>query len=185
MSVPDEVEWAGNLFGTQYSSLLRFLVARLRQRETAEDLAQEAFLRLLRVPDADLIRQPDAYLFRIALNLLSEYRMREQRAPVVFDSERSQRAEESANAQTRPMETLIDGEHLAWVLGQLPIRCRTALVLHRRDGLTYAQIAGQLGVSQDTVKKYIASAVARCRLAFGTPGAAARDSSGNDQGEAS
>lgn len=167
----DQSTWAADLFGAKYAILMRFLLARLRNRQDAEDLAQEAFLRLLRVPESELIRQPDAYLFRIAINLLSEYRMRSARGAVIFNSEAAIEASDAAamgdKLSLTPVDTMIDSDHLRWTLEQLPVRCRTALILHRRDGMTYAQIADVLGVSPDTVKKYIAKAVAQCRLAFG------------------
>ena len=165
-----DIKWVGEAFGAQYASLIRFLLAHLRHRQDAEDLAQEAFLRLMRVPQAELIRQPDAYLFRIAANLLSEFRMRSRRTStaVVFDSEQATKASEAADsAVATPTETLMDAEQLRWAIDQLPARIRTALILHRRDGLTYAQIGELLGVSGEMVKKYIAAGVAGCRQAFG------------------
>ena len=57
----------------QYSRLLQFLCARLANEQDAQELAQEAYLRLLRASDAKLIRDPVAYLFRIARNLLHEW----------------------------------------------------------------------------------------------------------------
>ena len=159
--------WTEQIFGAHYAPLLRFLLKHLQQRQDAEDLAQEAFLRLLRVPHAELIRQPDAYLFRIAANLLTEFRLHTRRLAVVFDSEMAEHAQQTDGAGNHPMDALADSDHLQWAIGQLSPKCRAALLLHRRDGLTYAQIAAQLGVSAEMVKKYIATGVARCRLAFG------------------
>lgn len=42
----------------------------------AEDLAQEVYLRLLRVEDLDAIEQPQAYLYRMARNIAAEWRAR-------------------------------------------------------------------------------------------------------------
>ncbi|MEJ0037822.1 MAG: RNA polymerase sigma factor [Gammaproteobacteria bacterium] len=169
MPLREEAVWVREVFRDKYAALLNFLVTRLPHRADAEDLAQEAFLRLLRVPQADLIRQPDAYLFRIAANLVLEFRLRARRSRVSFDSEWATSAAETADlADTpSPAEQLLDARSLERVIEALPVRCRTALVLQRRDGLTYAQIAQKLGVSPDMVKKYLASAIARCRVALG------------------
>src|SRR5688572_25160609 len=72
-----------------YPQLYRFLVRSLRGAHYpyAQDLAQDIYLRFLALPHREQIRQPRAYLFRIAANLLAEYRMREHRSQVVFDSE--------------------------------------------------------------------------------------------------
>ena len=47
-------------------------------------------------------------------------------------------------------------------LASLPAKVREALLLNRLDGLTYAQIAVKLGVSERMVKKYMAQAMLHC-----------------------
>ena len=165
----EDIAWVREMAGARYAPLYRFLLARLPHREDAEDLAQETFLRLLRVPQTDLIRHPDAYLFRIAANLLLEFRLRIRRSLVAFDSEQAEAAGEVAAGENgaAPAELLLDTASLERAIAELPPRQRTALLLQRRDGLTYAQIGEQLGVSPDMVKKYLGSAIARCRLTLG------------------
>src|SRR3954467_4222821 len=70
-----------------HAELHRFLMRRLHSAQQAQDLAQEAYLRLLRVEHSELIRQPRAYLYRIAVNLVSEFRLRAKREPITYDSE--------------------------------------------------------------------------------------------------
>ncbi len=48
-------------------------------------------------------------------------------------------------------------------MDQLPTNARLALLLNRLEGLTHAQIATRLGVSESTVGKYIVQAVRHCR----------------------
>lgn len=165
----EDIAWVREMVGTHYAPLYRFLLARLPHRQDAEDLTQEIFLRLLRVPQVDLIRHPDAYLFRIAANLLLEFRLRAGKSIVAFDSEQAEVAAASAatSDSSSAAELLLDAARLRCAVGSLPARHRTALILQRRDGLTYAQIGERLGVSPDMVKKYLAAAIVRCRLALG------------------
>ncbi|MYD96782.1 MAG: RNA polymerase sigma factor [Gammaproteobacteria bacterium] len=144
----------------------RFLAARVANPIDAQDLAQETFMRLLRVKDADLIHQPDAYLFRIAINLIYEYRLREQKRRTrekefsidpAFSDPHAINVDELASQQER-IRQLED-----W-LEELPPKVRAALVLQRRDGWTYAEIAGRLDVSTSMVKKYLKQAISHCRL---------------------
>ncbi|MBL8268536.1 sigma factor, partial [Steroidobacter sp.] len=67
--------------------LHRFLLRRLRSKDTAEDLAQEVFLRLLRIANRTLIQRPEAYVFQVAYNALSELKLRERRSVITFDSQ--------------------------------------------------------------------------------------------------
>ena len=53
--------------------MLRFLGARLANEQDAQDLAQEAYLRLLRASNSRVIHDPVAYVLRIARNLLHEW----------------------------------------------------------------------------------------------------------------
>src|SRR5437879_13477288 len=62
--------------------LLRFFVSRLRSSGDAQDLAQEVYLRLLRLDRPDLIRSPEAYLFTIAANIAREHALRSSARPL-------------------------------------------------------------------------------------------------------
>lgn len=56
--------------------LVRFLARRVRAGVDARDLAQEAYVRLLRLDRKDLIREPLAYVYRVASNLLHEFELK-------------------------------------------------------------------------------------------------------------
>jgi RNA polymerase sigma factor (sigma-70 family) len=49
------------------------------------------------------------------------------------------------------------------VLAQLSPKCRAALLLQYRNGLSYEDIGARLGVSRNMVKKYLALGLAHCR----------------------
>src|SRR5579864_5473659 len=60
------------------SDLVRFIAKRLRSVADARDVAHEAYVRLLRVKRKDLIRDPQAYLYRIAVNILYEFELKKK-----------------------------------------------------------------------------------------------------------
>jgi RNA polymerase sigma factor (sigma-70 family) len=160
-------EFVGAAFEQYHAGLHRFLMRRLRSTQNAQDLAQETYLRLLRMDNHELVRKPQAYLYRIASNLVYEFKLRERNEPVAFDSEALERAAESS-----PAVALIDSseavglaQQLDAVLGQLPPLYRAVFVLRKRDGMSYSEIARALDISVHTVKKYLARAVAQCRCA--------------------
>ena len=142
--------------------LVRYLASRLPSEEDARDIAQEAFLRLLRLERTDLIRHPEAYLFRIASNLVHEHWLKSRprdTGPGVDPEE--------LTSETTPTETLVEQEQaidtLERALRLLPDKQRIVVVLHRRDGLTYREIADALQISPDMVKKHLIKGLARCR----------------------
>lgn len=139
---------------------------RLRSSQQAQDLAQEAYLRLLRVERSELVHQPRAYLYRIAVNLVSEFRLRARRDPVTYDSETvDEAAEKLGEMPADEGERSADAQQIEMLLDQLPPLYRAIFVLRKRDGLSYQEIAQQLEISVHTVKKYLARAVAKCRHA--------------------
>src|SRR5689334_22636329 len=60
----------------QSEPLRRFLRARVRNTADIPDIIQEAFLRLLRVPNIETIRAPDAYIFTIAYHVAQQHELR-------------------------------------------------------------------------------------------------------------
>jgi RNA polymerase sigma-70 factor (ECF subfamily) len=159
-------EFVGTAFEQYHAGLHRFLLRRLRSSHNAQDLAQETYLRLLRMDSHELVRKPQAYLYRIAANLVYEFKLRERNEPVAFDSEALERAAESTpSGAIDAGEAVSLAQQLESVLGQLPPLYRAVFVLRKRDGMSYPEIARTLDISVHTVKKYLARAVAQCRCA--------------------
>lgn len=145
--------------------LRRFLLARVHNAADASDLVQEVFLRLLRVPNHDAIRMPEAYVFALANHVLYQYRLRMARRPesvdimdVLAEVQSMPEEDPAARADTQQRVTKLER-----TLSALSPKARAALVLHRRDGFSLEEIAAQLGVSRPMAKKYLAKALLHCR----------------------
>ena len=145
----------------QYGRLLGFLCARLANEQDAQELAQEAYLRLLRASDAKLIRDPVAYLFRIARNLLYEWYT--SSPPPAEPLHEFELVDEGLTVEDRA-EISQHMDRLEEVLRHLSPKCRAVILMHRRDGMTYDEIAARLEISSSMVKKYLSQGLARCRV---------------------
>lgn len=146
--------------------LHRFLARRLQRAQDAADLAQEVYLRLTRLENADWVRKPQAYLYGVAAHVVSEFRMRAERDPVDFDSESFERVAASPE-QAMPdqlAEQLDDQRQLERILAQLPPTHLAVLLLHKRDGLSYEEVAEKLQLSVHTVHKYVVQAKAQVKM---------------------
>jgi RNA polymerase sigma-70 factor (ECF subfamily) len=150
---------------TEYGQRLRrFFSVRVRQIHDIPDLAQEVYLRLLRVDRHELIRNPENYLFTVASHVASQHTLRHATRPPSVDI--AELPELAADDGDDPAGQADNAQQLAkldaW-LKQLPPRVAATLVLHRLGGYTVQEIADQLGVSRETAKKYLARAIEHCR----------------------
>jgi RNA polymerase sigma-70 factor (ECF subfamily) len=145
--------------------LRRFLAQRLRNRADAPDLAQEVYLRLLRVERHEEIRSSEAYVLTIASNLLREHAVRQAAMPPLVDIEHLA-TELLVTAHDDPVARAESEERLRAVeraLAKLPPKAQAVLLLHRRDGIPLEEIGKQLGVSRSMAKKYLMKALSHCR----------------------
>lgn len=153
------------LFQEQYSSLHAFFRRRTQSRSEASDLAQEVYLRMLRVGDVDGIRNPEAYLYTVAANLLKEQSVSADRRGRVVDIDDAQ--SEEALQEHPSFDGNLDATRrigrLQEVLEQLTPKCRAVVVLQYQHGLSYQEIGERLGISSNMVKKYLAQALVHCR----------------------
>jgi len=150
---------------TEYGQRLRrFFSVRVRQIHDIPDLAQEVYLRLLRVDRHELIRNPENYLFTVASHVAYQHTLRQATHPVSVDI--TELPELQAENSGDPLDHVDHAQRLnrlEALLKQLPPRIAATLVMHRLGGYTVQEIADQLGVSRETAKKYLARAVEHCR----------------------
>jgi RNA polymerase sigma factor (sigma-70 family) len=157
------------LFAEHRNALQAFFYRRIKTKHDAADLVQEVYLRILRVKDGDAIRNPEGYLYTVATNLVYEHTVLAQRHGTPRDPDRL--FVEGEPAGSAGFEDLFDMDaramRLREVLAQLPPKCRATVHLKYQHGLSYQEIAEQLGVSPHMVQKYLGSALAHCRRRMG------------------
>jgi RNA polymerase sigma factor (sigma-70 family) len=163
--VPDNRSFVASIAARYGHRLRRFLSVRLRNTADVPDLAQEVFLRLLRVEGCESIRSPEAYLFTIASHVIHQHAVRRSSEPVSVDISEVF-SELRAPSTDDPPDRVAHAQRLdelERMLAHLPARVATALVLHRIAGYSVQEVGDQLGVSRETAKKYLARAVEHCR----------------------
>ena len=152
----------------QYGDRLRrYLHIRARNSADVPDLAQEVFLRLMRVDGHELIRCPEAYLFTVARHVAHQHKLQEVNAPHVVEITEVF-PELQVNASEDPLEraeVAMRLGNLKRALDELPPKLATTLVLHRFHGFSIEEIASNLGVARITAAKYLAQALLHCRTA--------------------
>lgn len=124
-------------------------------------MAQEVFLRLLRYGDAEVIQFPQAYLFKIAFNVATEWAIRPGRR-LAHDS---RWLDDLAIEDT--LEDSLDDHAFQLKVKQavmtLTPRERAVIKLHFEEGLTREKIALRLGVTERVVKRDFEKSYAKLR----------------------
>lgn len=136
-----------------YPELLKYCVSAVRDKELAEDLAQEAFLKALQSADVfeDLgPNQHRAWLYRTVKNLICD---RYRRA--VLESQYLQTLEEEPGTEDAGIQAV----ETALVLEKLSQEDRKLFVLRYIEGYNASEISKMLGIPPGTLR----SRLSRCR----------------------
>ena len=131
------------LFAQHGSALRAFFFRRVRRPPDAAELAQDVYLRMLRVPDLSAIKDLQAYLFTVANNLARDHVVQERRDRSELD------VDDPALQDQFAVPPSIDGDvdhgrriaRLREVLDQLPAKCQAAVILHYWHGQSHEEIA--------------------------------------------
>jgi RNA polymerase sigma-70 factor (ECF subfamily) len=144
------------LFNQYYRALCLYALHYLGNcPEDAEDVVQESYLKLWSHQPS----QPKAFLYTTVRNACID-RLRARNYDIVDaephdedglidDDEAQQRSEREAR--------------LWQAIDNLPDRCRQIFLMSKRDGMTYRQIASELGLSEKTVEHQVSKALSRLR----------------------
>jgi RNA polymerase sigma factor (sigma-70 family) len=155
----DEVAFR-ELYRSEAPALVRFFRRKIRSQDEAEDLAQETLARFLRASPATAIQTPQAYLKRIATNLLRDRAERGSTRIVELSVPLIEGMDQPAACD--PLRELVGRQELAHfdqVLRQLKPRTLEIFLLSRVDGYTYKEIAGRLGMTLFGVKWHMLKAI--------------------------
>ncbi len=147
-------------------TLIRFLAARAGSLAAAEDLAQELYLKLAAREPAAEVGNPQAMLYRMALNLMVDRARGEARAAARDTAWREiagaqiggidiadEPAADDAVASAQRLRQLVEA------VDSLPPQAGRAFRLHKLEGLSHAETARVMGLSVKAVEKHVSAAL--------------------------
>lgn len=160
-------EAIANAYKAYRAELRRFLSQRSHAAQDSEDLVQEVYLQLLRFPPKEALRETQSYLYRIAWHVVNRanYKRRRDAAPCDFDTLEFLAEQSGLMAPEDLQHQLGIRQQLIQLLSQLPPICREVILRFKCDGLSYQEIASELGISIHMVEKHVARAVHHIRMA--------------------
>jgi RNA polymerase sigma factor (sigma-70 family) len=160
------------LYSDHHGWLFGWLRRKLGDAHQAADMAHDTFVRILTTHGSassasplrlDGLREPRAYLTTVANRVLCNHyrRLSLEQAWLSTLAQLPEPFTPSTEEQLIILETL---HEIDAMLDTLPAKARTAFLLSQLEGLSYAQIAEQLGVAVRTVKRYMAQAFEECLM---------------------
>jgi len=153
--------------------LYTFLLRMVDDRQTAEDLFQEAFLRILRaLPTYEERGKFSSWLFGIANNLAIDALRRDRRRnehTVAYDDPLAQAISPDGNPEV-DLENNELRRELSALLSDLPAKQKQVFLLRQHSGMTFKEIAEQMGEPLNTVLSHMNYAVKKLRQRFQVSG---------------
>jgi RNA polymerase sigma factor (sigma-70 family) len=117
----------------RYEELKRRLARRLGSSDLATEALQETWLRLQRPGEPGVLNRPDAYLFRVALNVAADRRDAERRRLALSEVEMLRHLDDDELDPERFAESRSEVVALAQALDELSPRCRAIFIAARLD----------------------------------------------------
>ncbi|MEX3776876.1 sigma-70 family RNA polymerase sigma factor [Pseudomonas sp. MYb118] len=157
----------GLLYAEHNRWLTGWLYRRLGCNSQAADLAQDTFLRILtsqrKTGERLVLDRPRAYLATVGQRLVCDFFRRQslERAYLDMLATMPEAFVLSPEEQWQMRETLLQLDAL---LDRMKPVVRSVFLLAQIDGLSYAQIARELGIGERSVKRHMASAFEACIL---------------------
>lgn len=162
MSIAPSCTAVADLYRDHHGWLVGWLRRRLGCPHNAGDLAQDTFVRVLGRPQGiSEVHEPRAWLSRIAHGLMVDQFRRQDIERACLEAVACLPEQSAPSPEERLL--LVDAlVRIDALLDGLAPKARTAFLLSRLEGLTYPEIATQLGVALSSVEKYMAAAVRHC-----------------------
>ena len=145
-------------------TLFQFLGRRVRAPVDIEDLAQETWLRLLRARDLSQVRNPQAYLLRVAGHVLNEWHAHQMPGEAIDEVPEDLLIDE-ATPELELQATLSQRRVERTLRAASPIM-RAVLLMRLRDERPCAEIAQELDMTVRQVKRYLVRGYERLRVAL-------------------
>jgi RNA polymerase sigma-70 factor (ECF subfamily) len=165
MTGPSQKSEIAQLYQDTSDELRRLLVRKLGNHQEADEIAQDAYLKLCRIrrDDKTDIRDLRKYLFTMSVHLALNVLRKRRNATNYLIHEQALREEIGlASEGTSLYRELLAEQQLGAVkdaLMKLPDKTRYIFLLHRFEGLTYAEISRRVGLSVKAVEYHMTRAL--------------------------
>ncbi|MBB4519731.1 RNA polymerase sigma-70 factor (ECF subfamily) [Paraburkholderia fungorum] len=149
-----------------YAEVVDFLSRRTGSRDSAQDCAQETYLKLVNAELPDALNSIKAYVFRVASNVAMDWHRRDRRQnALISDYGAMRRGDTEADVADVAIASQtvkrLEGAVLA-----LPLRTQQVFLLHKLEGQSHAETAALMSISVKAVEKHMMRVLLACHHAL-------------------
>ncbi|GAB3235437.1 ECF family RNA polymerase sigma factor SbrI [Hymenobacter seoulensis] len=147
----NDLDQLSTLFERYQGLLFGFLLRLTNDPDTAQDLVQNVFLRIMKYRTSYQPTYPfRAWIYQLARNVYADH-WKKHHVPAA-DLEMAERTPTMRRAAMAGVAATYDGQDVQEALALLPAAQREILVLHRFQGFDYAEIGEMLGCSEGAAR---------------------------------
>jgi RNA polymerase sigma factor (sigma-70 family) len=151
-----------NLFRDHNRALIAFLQCRLNSLSDAQEVAQDAYLRMLTMDNREEVDSLRGYLFKVAGNLaIDRLRKRKVRSDFAIVQSLGEPVDEQSPDHHAVAVEQVAG--LRQALRELPAKAAQAFVMHVIEGRDFGSVAQTMKLSERMVRYHVANALVHCR----------------------
>jgi RNA polymerase sigma-70 factor (ECF subfamily) len=147
---------------TRYADIKKRLTRYLGSADLANDALHDTWLRLQRGGELATVRNPDTYLYSMAINIAFNRRRADNRYLTASEVEALLDLADDAPNAARVLEARVELEALVTIIGELPVRQQAILLAARLEGVPRREIAARFGVSERFVQRELQEAHDYC-----------------------
>jgi len=151
-----------SLFRKYYAPIAGFILKYVRDRDSAEEVAQDLFISFWEnAPRLQITTSFKSYLYtsakNYALNYIKKSATRDKYHQLAWDATESE-TEETDSTRSNSFNQLVNK-----ALDTLPEKCREIFIMSKYEGLTYDEIAEYMGLSKKTVENQMGIGLRKIR----------------------
>lgn len=159
----EQTEWYRQRLQPHESMLRAWLTSRYANQIDVDDIIQEALSRVLAAREEHDLKSPKAYFFALARNLALDHI---RRAKVVFNESVLRSEAMDLLDEAESIEETVARNHeleiLTRAIQSLPKRCRRVFTLAKVYGMSYNEVAREMGITFNTVSAQVTIGLSKC-----------------------
>jgi len=151
---------------SHYAELVDFLSLRTGSRSSAQDCAQETYLKLAGAEIPAALNSIKGYVFRVASNVAMDWHRQDRRQRAMVEDYAAMRSGDTAPDVADTAIALQTVKRLESAILALPLRTQQAFLLHKLEGQSHSETATLMSISVKAVEKHMMRVLLACRLAL-------------------